>query len=166
MRSTDARWRVATEQPANWQAICACHLAGRTARLWPETGLVAKAISLGAALRDARREAGLSTRDLERATGISNAQISKVEGGVRPNPSFRTVVRLARGIGISLDDLVARSEGRASQRPAVAVTTGAKALASLQKAKVEHERLGKTIEAASQVLGQTGTTGTKESRKH
>jgi len=118
---------------------------------------VAKGITLGAALRAARLEAGLSTRDLERITGMSNGQISKVESGARPDPSFRTVMRLAHGVGISLDDLVARMEGRVSPASAIAVAARAKALASLKEAKTEHERSGKAIDAAARALEWAGT---------
>ncbi|MHB8147503.1 MAG: helix-turn-helix domain-containing protein [Vulcanimicrobiaceae bacterium] len=120
---------------------------------------MAKAITLGTVLRDARLAAGLSTRDLERVTGISNGQISKVEGGVRPDPSFRTVMRLARGIGISLDDLVARIEGLAPSVPTIAVAARAKALASMKKAKIENERSGKAIDAAARALEWAETKG-------
>ena len=130
----------------------ASQVAGRGFAPRPEAYCVAKGITLGTALRAARLEAGLSTRDLERATGMSNGQISKVEGGVRPDPSFRTVMRLAHGIGISLDDLVARMEGRASPASAISVAARAKALASLKEAKTEHERSGKAIDAATRAL--------------
>lgn len=135
-----------------WQAV--------DSSLDPKGVLVAKGITLGTALRAARQEAGLSTRDLERITGMSNGQISKVEGGVRPDPSFRTVMRLAHGIGISLDDLVARMEGRASPASAIAIAARAKALASLKEAKTEHERSGKAIDLAARALEGAETKGT------
>uniref|UniRef100_E6QWT0 HTH cro/C1-type domain-containing protein n=1 Tax=mine drainage metagenome TaxID=410659 RepID=E6QWT0_9ZZZZ len=127
-------------------------MAGRGLVPRTEAYRVAKVTTLGLVLRAARLEAGLSTRDLERATGISNGQISKVEGGVRPDPSFRTIMRLANGIGISLDDLVARMEGRASPASAIAVAGRAKALASLERAKIEHERSGKALDEAARAL--------------
>ena len=149
---------------AGWKPDC-LPVGSRTAAIrqavgadtCPNRPVVGKAITLGAALREARRDAGLSARDLERLTGISTAQISKVESGARTDPSFRTVMRLARGIGISLDDLVARTEGQSVQQPAAKPAALARLLADLRKAKSgqEHadELLEKTIEAVTGMAG-------------
>lgn len=133
--------------PAIWQAV--------EGIFGPKPFGVAKGMTLGAVLREARHGAGLSTRDLERATGISNAQISKVEGGARSDPSFRTVARLARGIGISLDEVLARTEGRSST-PGPTLPGRARALAALRKVKAEYERLGKTIDSVTKAVSKAG----------
>ena len=69
--------------------------------------------SIGEVLRQARREAGLSSRDLERLTGMSTAALSQIETGVRKDPGFRTVLRVARAIGISMEEIARRLEGHA-----------------------------------------------------
>lgn len=50
----------------------------------------------------ARELKGWTLRDLERRTRISNALISQIENGHVKDPGFRTVVRLARALGLDL----------------------------------------------------------------
>jgi transcriptional regulator with XRE-family HTH domain len=58
------------------------------------------AASVGARVRQARLEAGLSQRDLS-ATGISFAFISRIENGNR-TPSVKALRKLAPRLGVSL----------------------------------------------------------------
>lgn len=60
-------------------------------------------LKLGETFAAAREAKGMSLRDLERATGISNALISQIETGKVKDPGFSTVIRLALGLGLSLD---------------------------------------------------------------
>lgn len=53
----------------------------------------------------AREARGLSLRDLGRLTGIQSSHLSEFETGTRSNMRWRTVVRLARALDLSLDDL-------------------------------------------------------------
>lgn len=129
-------------------------MAGRYGEVQPELSGVAKSLTIGEALREARQRLGISTRDLERATGVANAQISKVESGARPDPSFRTVTRLAKGIGVSLDDLLARVEGREAGAPDGAAVARATALAKLARARADHAKAGQSIEDAVRALSQ------------
>ncbi|MFA5623797.1 MAG: helix-turn-helix transcriptional regulator [Bradymonadales bacterium] len=48
---------------------------------------------------DARKRSGFSQQELSRRTGITQADISKIECG-NANPSFRTLKRLAAGMGM------------------------------------------------------------------
>lgn len=60
---------------------------------------------LGQVLAMAREISGLTLRDLERETGLSNALISQIETGKIKQPSFYSVVTLARALNVSLDTL-------------------------------------------------------------
>jgi transcriptional regulator with XRE-family HTH domain len=77
-------------------------------------GAVQTGRPLGRILREARVKRALSLRDVERMTGIAVSQLSRTELGVRENPGFSTVARIASALGLSLDTvsaLAGMSEG-------------------------------------------------------
>ncbi len=53
------------------------------------------------ALIEARRASGFTQKELSERTGIAQGDISKLETG-NANPSLRTLVRLAEGMGMQL----------------------------------------------------------------
>ncbi len=53
------------------------------------------------ALIEARRASGITQRELSDLTGIAQSDISKLETG-NANPSLRTLIRLAKGMGMQL----------------------------------------------------------------
>ncbi|MGW0631015.1 helix-turn-helix domain-containing protein [Streptomyces sp. NPDC002758] len=55
---------------------------------------------LGAALRKARKRAGLSLRDAAGGTGISYSTLSRVENGLVPMPSLEAAAAVARNVGL------------------------------------------------------------------
>jgi transcriptional regulator with XRE-family HTH domain len=57
-------------------------------------------------LRRARDDAGLSQEDLSDRSGLHATEISRLERGVR-EPRLGTIVRIARGLGVSPADLMA-----------------------------------------------------------
>lgn len=116
---------------------------------------------IGEVLRQARQEAGLSIRDLERLTGMASAAISQVENGVRRDPGFSTVLRLARATGISLDDLVVRIEGRTTSHLSSSRQI-AKALSRLEKAKANSSRVAAQIEEAIASLNDAKKSAVKK----
>jgi transcriptional regulator with XRE-family HTH domain len=61
---------------------------------------------LGQALKRARADRGLTQEALSAATGLHTTYISDIERGAR-NPSWKTVVRLADGLEMSVAALVA-----------------------------------------------------------
>jgi transcriptional regulator with XRE-family HTH domain len=67
------------------------------------------AILLGAELRRAREEAGLSQEQLARATGIDRAYISELERD-KNSPTVDRLVKLSRAMGIRASVLLARAE--------------------------------------------------------
>jgi transcriptional regulator with XRE-family HTH domain len=107
---------------------------------------------IGEVLRAARLEAGLSIRDAERLCGLPAGTISQIETGVRADPGFSSIARIAKAIGLSLDDLVRRAEGRASG--AASSKKGvATALAEIAKLRAESERAVDRLDRAATALG-------------
>ena len=53
------------------------------------------------ALIEARRASGMTKKELSEITGIAQGDISKLETG-NVNPSLRTLMRLAEGMGMQL----------------------------------------------------------------
>ena len=53
------------------------------------------------ALIEARRASGMTQKELSELTGIAQGDISKLEKG-NANPSLRTLIRLAGGMGMQL----------------------------------------------------------------
>jgi DNA-binding XRE family transcriptional regulator len=54
---------------------------------------------LVAQLKAARREQGLSLADVRKRTGMDRSAVSKLENGLRENPTLDTVVRYASAVG-------------------------------------------------------------------
>lgn len=67
----------------------------------------------GERLRQLRRGAGLSQLDLGVATGVSTPFISGLERGVR-QPSLQSLLKLAGGLGVTLEDLVRGLDGESA----------------------------------------------------
>lgn len=65
----------------------------------------------------ARRVSGKSLRALSDDTGLSNPLISQIETGLIKNPSFSSVVKIARALGLSLDDLATSVPEQRKSRP-------------------------------------------------
>jgi len=117
---------------------------------------VAREKNVGLVLRQARIDAGLSVRALERLSGVTTALISKLEAGDRPDPSFRTIQRLATAIGISLDELVRRSGGgSAATSPSGDAVLKARLIAELERAAKAADGTKAAIESALGVLRPT-----------
>lgn len=117
---------------------------------------MAKGKRIGEALRDARLAAGLSARDVSRLTGMATGAISQIESGTkRADPGFGTVLKLARAIGISMEDLALATEGKPSG-PAKGdggVTT--RALAAVTKAQADVAKASRSLEGAAKALEPT-----------
>jgi transcriptional regulator with XRE-family HTH domain len=75
--------------------------------------------ALGAAIRQLRKEAGLSQEALSEAADVHPTHVGGIERGVR-NPSYATLLRLAGALGTSLgtvtslaDEIGGQDGGRA-----------------------------------------------------
>ena len=82
--------------------------------------------TLGAALRAARAERGLSLRDVERRTGIRNAHLSQIETDTIAKPEMAILWDLASLYGIDFGRLLALAgyaagDSSSSQRRRVTV---------------------------------------------
>ncbi|AFR05693.1 helix-turn-helix transcriptional regulator [Nocardiopsis alba] len=75
--------------------------------------------TLGALLRRARADRTMV--DVARDSGISVETLRKIEGGRIPTPAFFTIAAVAATLGLSLDDLLARTDDSLSPHRDVAV---------------------------------------------
>ncbi len=61
---------------------------------------------LGVRLYQLRNERKLTFWELERRTGLARSHIFAIESGMVKNPNVATMVRIARGLNVSLDALL------------------------------------------------------------
>ncbi len=61
---------------------------------------------IGSNLKRMRKKKGLSQEKLARLADISLNTLTKIESGFAKKPTIQTVVKLAKALEISLDDLV------------------------------------------------------------
>jgi transcriptional regulator with XRE-family HTH domain len=61
--------------------------------------------TFGAAVRQLRKDRGLSQEGLAASAGIDRAYMGGLERG-RRNPSLTTVARVARGLGMPMSELI------------------------------------------------------------
>jgi len=61
-------------------------------------------------IRERREAAGLNQRELARRTGLTPEYLNAMERGTR-QPGILTLVRIARALGLSIDDLIVVDEG-------------------------------------------------------
>lgn len=67
-------------------------------------------INFAARIKAARRTAGLTQDDLSDKAGLSYSTLSKIEQGTITNPSFLTIVELAKALDVSLNYLAGMEE--------------------------------------------------------
>lgn len=65
---------------------------------------------LSSRIIEARKARGKTQQELAQEAGIPQSQVSKIERGQTAEPSFTTVVALARSLDLSLDALASSSE--------------------------------------------------------
>ncbi len=61
-------------------------------------------LALGKNISDLRKEKGLTQEKFAEHAGLDSTYLSGIERGVR-NPSFKSLVSLARGFGISVSEM-------------------------------------------------------------
>ncbi len=61
---------------------------------------------IGSNLKKLRKKKGLSQEKLARLADISLNTLTKIESGFAKKPTIQTVVKLARALEISIDELV------------------------------------------------------------
>ncbi len=70
--------------------------------------------ALGAAVRELRYRRYISQEDLGRRAGLHRNYVGAIERG-QINPTFRTLLRLVDGLGVSLPEVIARYEVHAAR---------------------------------------------------
>jgi transcriptional regulator with XRE-family HTH domain len=71
---------------------------------------------LGARLREARRQAGLSLRELARQLSVSPSFLSQMENG-KSQPSVATLYSIAQVLGVSIDELFHVDDAASATEP-------------------------------------------------
>ena len=89
--------------------------------------------NIGARLREARLQQGLSLRSVALALGVSASLISQVETG-KTQPSVSTLYALVNHLGISIDDLLGVSARPVEGEPEPAVLQAALSAPAIQRA--------------------------------
>lgn len=62
-------------------------------------------MTLGQRLRHLRESQGLSLRELAEKSGVNHASIGNIETGERVDPRTSIMVKLARALGVSLQEM-------------------------------------------------------------
>ena len=70
-------------------------------------------VNFGERLQHIMTQKGVTPTDLSERTGIALSHISQLRHGQR-NPSRKTLERLSRGLGVTIDDLLSASSKQAS----------------------------------------------------
>jgi transcriptional regulator with XRE-family HTH domain len=65
--------------------------------------------ALGEAIKELRTMAGLTHEELSDRLGMPFQRISELERGIA-NPTFATLIRVAKGLGVELSDLASLME--------------------------------------------------------
>lgn len=65
-------------------------------------------LALGAAIRTLRKEQGVSQEELAHRSAIERSYMSSIERGAQ-NPGVMALLRITRGLGVSLERLAARA---------------------------------------------------------
>lgn len=73
---------------------------GRGAAILPAQRAAVRAIA--ADLKEARMRQGLSLADMARRSGLTRPAISRLENGLRPNPTLDTLFRYAAALGLEI----------------------------------------------------------------
>ncbi|MBO7254113.1 MAG: helix-turn-helix transcriptional regulator [Clostridia bacterium] len=76
-------------------------LIGRASESMSNVTYTMEAEEIIQSLIKARRASGMTQKELSKLTGIAQGDISKLEKG-NANPSLRTLIRLAEGMGMQL----------------------------------------------------------------
>lgn len=57
-------------------------------------------------IKKCREKLGISQDKLSRLADVGYNVIIKIESGATPNPTIETMTKIAKGLGVSLDELV------------------------------------------------------------
>lgn len=62
--------------------------------------------TIGEDIKRVRNRLGLTQDDLVRKSGVKHTTLTKIESNVVINPSVQTVAKIAKALGVPMEDLV------------------------------------------------------------
>lgn len=108
-------------------------------------------VELGKRIRSAREMRGMTQRQAARAAGIATDMISRLENGRYQSPGLRTLVRIAEGLGASVNDLLPDKSGEA--QPGTAEMSQRARLIALAH-RAEPDQLELIVEIATLIVNR------------
>ena len=63
-------------------------------------------VTIGENIKRVRNKLGLTQDDLVRKSGVKYTTLTKIESNVVVKPSVQTVAKIARALGVPMEDLV------------------------------------------------------------
>lgn len=106
---------------------------------------------LGKRIRSAREMRGMTQRQAARAAGIATDMISRLENGRYQSPGLRTLVRIADGLGASVNELL---PDKSDPPPGSAELSQRARLVALAN-RAEPEQLELIVELATVILNRS-----------
>jgi len=67
---------------------------------------MSKTTTIAKNIRKYRKEKGLSQDKLSKLADVAHATIIKIESGSNKNPTIETLAKIAKALGIGVDDLI------------------------------------------------------------
>jgi len=64
--------------------------------------------TIGQSIRKQRKKMGISQDKLSKLTGLSYNTIVKIESGKNPNPTIKTLQKIARALDVSVGQLLSK----------------------------------------------------------
>jgi len=64
--------------------------------------------TIGENIKKARNKLGLTHDDLVRKSGVKHTTLTKIESDVVVRPSIQTMAKIAKVLGVSIEDLIKR----------------------------------------------------------
>lgn len=66
----------------------------------------AKVSKIGENIKKYRKKLGISQDTLSKKANLAFHTIAKIEAGATPNPTIETLAKIAKALGVSVDDLI------------------------------------------------------------
>ena len=106
---------------------------------------------LGKRIRVAREQRGMTQKQAARAAGIATDMISRLENGRYQSPGLRTLVRIADGLGASVNELLPEA-GAEAQPSSAELSQRARLIALAHRAEARDLEL--IVEIASLIVNR------------
>lgn len=108
-------------------------------------------VDLGKRIRIAREQRGMTQKQAAQAAGIATDMISRLENGRYQSPGLRTLVRIADGLGASVNELLPEP-GAESQPSSAELSQRARLIALANRADTRDLEL--IVEIATVILNR------------